>query len=150
MASRVRYIIRAGGNYYIGSDARVRLEQITGLPMKSREAVVAAAKLLNLPVWVFREPRRIAYERSRYKGICHYFGIGKAKRKPKPAVAENAVFDPDYILDAPPQIHWNKPQLGVQHGANQPAGLANQIEGLAAKLQQEAKQLEKKQGKPAI
>jgi hypothetical protein len=81
MASRLRYLLRYGGEYLVGTRAKAVLS-VFG-PCKTLAEIKAAAAKVNGKVWVFREPRKVSRSRSRYKKICNYYGLGSPKKKIK-------------------------------------------------------------------
>lgn len=121
MATRVRYIMKAGGSWYCGSRVREYLASKGALTLAQMKKTAAE---LNVQLWAFREPRQIAKKRSRYKLACWQLGIGRAaKKQPMPA----------------PRIRFNQegvPNGDANHGLAPQAGQAGGLAAIAANYQQ--------------
>lgn len=82
MATHLRYIVKMNGDYYKGTLARRLLSNAVGKACKTKDELIAAAKLLEIPLYIFREPKRLKRERSRYCKFCYEYGL------PGPKVAK--------------------------------------------------------------
>jgi hypothetical protein len=114
MSSRVRYIVKLNDGWYGGVNALNYLQAYShiGPKVRTMAQAVAAANEIGAKIWVFREPRKVAFNRSRYKRLCQHFGIGKRKYK-KPVMAV-----PHIVLPNPP-IHyeWHGNYAVAEQGA---------------------------------
>lgn len=105
MSSHIRYLLMMGGAYRAGMDAKQYLAQSTGLSVKTKEQMITAAKVRHGQLWVFREPRKLALMKSRYKLLCNRIGIGKPK-KPKKAAIPRLQFRPPNV--PAPALDWGQ------------------------------------------
>jgi hypothetical protein len=112
MSSHIRYLLMMGGAYRAGMGAKQYLAQSTGLSVKTKEQMITAAKVGHGQLWVFREPRKLALMKSRYKLLCNRIGIGKPKKQKKAAIPR--------LQFRPPNVHYPilDPQMAglAEHG----------------------------------
>lgn len=125
MSSHIRYLLMMGGAYRAGMAAKQYLAQSTGLSVKTKEQMITAAKVGHGQLWVFREPRKLALMKSRYKLLCNRIGIGKPKKQKKAAIPRLQFRPPNVPA---PALDWR--QYNVQYNVHYPI-LDPQMAGLA-------------------
>lgn len=88
MPTKVRVLLRLSGGMYHGGNARRQLEQAYKYwirPAPSRKEINGVARLKflfdaipndNKAMWLFREPKGVSIEKSRFLKLVKYFRIG--------------------------------------------------------------------------
>ena len=93
MSTRIRMILLHDGRYYAGEMARKMLEKICGYPPDPQPRIRGLDRIKKLfqetvqvfykdRLWIFREPRRLKRERSKYMMFADYTGASKRVRRP--------------------------------------------------------------------
>lgn len=98
MPSKIRPVFNYGGGWAVGGQVRKQLEYYCskyGIPTKNPhprpqtwkhlvkmyEDLTKSRPSSNQSLWIFRENRGLLKNKSRYKLLAEYFGVGKVIRK---------------------------------------------------------------------
>src|SRR5258708_14809518 len=80
MSSRIRFIVQIGSYPFSGAKAKKKLAEQSGLPVRTINEVITAAKCAGVRLWVFKEPRKLKTSKSRYKKFCCLLGIRRSSK----------------------------------------------------------------------
>jgi hypothetical protein len=91
MSSHIRMIVQAGGGFFRGPDAKKIVERYAAAPVKTLLDMQGQVEKHGLRLWIFREPRKTRYSKSRYKRICALLNL---RKRPKPQGVNNGRANP--------------------------------------------------------